>query len=183
VLAVVAIVMAFWNLVARDPRIGALAAVPAILSLVTCAIFVLRLKHVADDMPQTGLNLTYQVSLRYGWFLAVAMSLLLTAFSLVRPIADRLSGKKAGSEQAYAGAQWGDQPWGDQQYAGGRYAGQEYAGQEYGGHEYGGQRYAADPGAVWPEESQAWGHAQEEPRLERRPSGGTGAPAPQPEQD
>lgn len=140
VLAVVAIVMAFWNLVSRDPRIGALAAVPAVLSLVTCGIFVLRLGHVPDRMPNYGLNLTYQVSLRYGWFLAVAMSLLLAVFSLVRPISDRLAGRD-GQGQEYA----------EQQYA----AAQQYAEQ---------QRYWAEQGAAWPEEGHAWGQAPEEAR-------------------
>jgi hypothetical protein len=142
VLAVVAIVMAFWNLVARDPRIGALAAVPAILSLVTCGIFVLRLGDVPNRLPDYGLDLTYQVSLRYGWFLAVAMSLLLAVFSLVRPISDRLAAKdggRPGTEQEYAA----------QQYA----AVQQYAEQ---------QRYWAEQGAAWPEEAQAWGQAPEQ---------------------
>ncbi|MGI5322135.1 hypothetical protein [Actinomadura nitritigenes] len=201
VLAVVAIVMAFWNLVARDPRIGALAAVPAVLSLVTCGIFVLRLGGVPDRMPNYGLNLTYQVSLRYGWFLAVATSLLLAVFSLVRPISDRLAGKD-GEGQEYTA----------QQYE----AAQQYAEQ---------QRYWAEQGAAWPEEAQAWGQTPEgapawsrsheepqewgqtpgeangpeqaqgpeeaqvpgrdaeEPRPDQRPSGGPVRPSPQPEQE
>jgi hypothetical protein len=177
VLAVVAIVMAFWNLVARDPRIGALAAVPAILSLVTCGIFVLRLGDVPDRMPDYGLDLTYQVSLRYGWFLAVAMSLLLAVFSLVRPIADRLAakgGEGPGTEQEYAAQQYAEQ-----------------------------QRYWAEQGAAWPEEAQAWGQAPEEaqargrstedaqawersteePRRDQRSSSGPIGPTPQPEQE
>ncbi|WP_433238502.1 hypothetical protein [Actinomadura nitritigenes] len=201
VLAVVAIVMAFWNLVARDPRIGALAAVPAVLSLATCGIFVLRLGGVPDRMPNYGLNLTYQVSLRYGWFLAVAMSLLLAVFSLVRPISDRLAGRDGEGQEHSA-----------QQYA----AAQQYADQ---------QRYWAEQGAAWPEEAQAWGRTPEEaqawgrsheepqawgqapveahgtaeaqgseeaqvrprdaeePPSDQRPSGGSARPSPQPEQE
>ncbi|MWA04403.1 hypothetical protein F8568_029310 [Actinomadura sp. LD22] len=143
VLAVVAIVMAFWNLVARDPRIGALAAVPAILSLVTCGIFVLRLGHVPDRLPDYGLNLTYQVSLRYGWFLAVAMSLLLAVFSLVRPVSDRLAardGQRPGTEHEYAAQQYAEQ-----------------------------QRYWAEQGAAWPEEAQAWGQAPQQGPAWSRP--------------
>ncbi|MBO2459673.1 hypothetical protein [Actinomadura violacea] len=157
VLAVVAIVMAFWNLVSRDPRIGALAAVPAVLSLLTCGIFVLRLGDVPDRMPDYGLNLTYQVSLRYGWFLAVTMSLLLTVFSLVRPISDRLAAKEAGRPDAE-----------EQQYAAQQYAAQ--------------QQYWGEQGAAWPEEAQAWGRAPEEehpaPSPQPRPQ-----PRPQPEQE
>ncbi|MDL4818050.1 hypothetical protein [Actinomadura opuntiae] len=161
VLAVVAIVMAFWNLVARDQRIGALAAIPAVLSLLTCGIFVLRLGDVPDRLADSGLNLTYQVSLRYGWFLAVASSLLLVAFSLVRPISDRLAARTGGA------------PHPDQQYA---YAEQQYAEAQYA------QQQWAESGAAWPEEAQAWGRQPEEHHPDHRPHGGT-APTPQPEQE
>ncbi|GAA2155758.1 hypothetical protein [Actinomadura napierensis] len=170
VLAVVAIVMAFWNLVARDQRIGALAAIPAVLSLLTCGIFVLRLGDVPDRMPDTGLDLTYQVSLRYGWFLAVAASLLLTAFSLVRPIAERLGSREAGAPRPH------------QQYAEQQYAEQQYGGYPYAEQQYAGQPQWAETGAAWPEEAQAWGRHPEEARPDHRPSGGT-PPTPQPEQD
>ncbi|MBA9006896.1 hypothetical protein [Thermomonospora cellulosilytica] len=85
VLAVVAIVMLGWGLWAADPRIGALAAVPAALSLLACLIFVLRLERIRTEYGLTrrwsaGLELTAD----YGWYLSLAAALLLTGLALAR---------------------------------------------------------------------------------------------------
>ncbi|WP_242901671.1 hypothetical protein [Actinomadura terrae] len=143
-LAVVAIVLACWDLLGRDPRIGGLAAVPAVLALLTCGVFVLRLGGVRDDLPGGvpggGLDVGYQISVRYGWYLAVAASLLLIGCSLARPISDRVLAPRA--EPAH----------GDQPYA--------WSQGEYGQHrEYG--EYA-----VWPQPQE---QPQEQPRSEDEP--------------
>ncbi|MBT2209467.1 MULTISPECIES: hypothetical protein [Actinomadura] len=99
-LAVVAIVLACWDLLGRDSRIGGLAAVPAVLALLACGVFVLRLGDVRDDLPGGvpggGLDVGYQISVRYGWYLAVAASLLLIGCSLARPISDRMLAPRPG---------------------------------------------------------------------------------------
>ncbi|MFB4308091.1 hypothetical protein [Actinomadura sp. GTD37] len=91
VLAVIAIALAFWDLIGRDARIGGLAAVPGTLALLVCGIFVLRLGDVRDDLPDTGLDLGYQITVRYGWYLGVVASLFVVGFSLARPIGERVS--------------------------------------------------------------------------------------------
>jgi hypothetical protein len=91
VLAVIAIALAFWDLIGRDSRIGGLAAVPGALALLVCGIFVLRLGDVRDDLPETGLDLGYQITVRYGWYLAVVASLFVIGFSLARPIGERVA--------------------------------------------------------------------------------------------
>lgn len=91
VLAVVSIALAAWDLIGRDARIGALAAVPGMLALLVCGLFVLRLDDVRDNLPDTGLDLGYQITVRFGWYLAVIASLLVVGFSLARPISERVS--------------------------------------------------------------------------------------------
>lgn len=155
VLAVIAIALAAWDLIGRDARIGALAAVPGVLALLVCGIFVLRLGHVRDDLPRTGLDLGYQITVRFGWYLAVVSALLVVGFSLARPVSDRVSKSQHRPEQdppLY--------PHTDQQYAGGQYP-EQYPDGEY---------------AAWPSEDQAWG--RHDP-----PHEGTSPPEDAPEKD
>ncbi|MFA1550066.1 hypothetical protein [Actinomadura chokoriensis] len=123
VLAVVSIALAFWDLIGRDARIGGLAAVPGTLALLVCGIFVLRLGDVRDDLPETGLDLGYQITVRYGWYLGVVAALFVVGFSLARPIGERVSRSQQPDEYqpelAYPGqpgdyASWPeeDQAWG-----------------------------------------------------------------------
>lgn len=91
VLAVVAIGLAFWDTVVRDARIGSLAAVPGALALLACGLFVLRLGDVRDNTPGLGLEVGYRITVRYGWYAAVAASLALMAIGLARPLAARLT--------------------------------------------------------------------------------------------
>ncbi|WP_168221006.1 hypothetical protein [Actinomadura sp. WMMA1423] len=147
VLAVIAIALAAWDLIGRDARIGGLAAVPGMLALLVCGIFVLRLGDVRDDLPQTGLDLGYQITVRFGWYLAVITSLLVVGFSLARPVSDRVARSQQREDQEDP-----QYPYADQQYTGEQYADQQHASGEY---------------AAWPSERQAWarqGQPQEEPR-------------------
>ncbi|WUH96681.1 hypothetical protein OHR68_24290 [Spirillospora sp. NBC_00431] len=148
VLAVVAIALAFGDLVGRDARIGGLAAIPATLALLVCGVFVLRLGDVRDNLPQTGLDVGYQITVRYGWYLAVIASLLVVGFSLARPISDRVSKPRRRPDQYYP-------QYTDQQY---------YAGQQY--YSYTDQQYAADPYAAWPQEDQGPPTGADEPKPE-----------------
>ncbi|WP_131741621.1 hypothetical protein [Actinomadura roseirufa] len=103
VLALLAIGMACWDLAGRDARIGGLAAVPAGLALLACGVFVLRLGDVRDDLPPAvppgaGLDVGYQISVRYGWYVAIASSLLLIGVSLARPLAERAAAERAAAD-------------------------------------------------------------------------------------
>jgi hypothetical protein len=136
--------------------IAAIAAVPGALALLVCGIFVLRLGDVRDDLPETGLDLGYQITVRYGWYLAVVASLFVVGFSLARPIGARVARSQAPDQYEYQYTQEQYQP----QFA-----------------------YPDQPGegAAWPDEDQAWGRRQEtaahppesepgpEPRPEPRP--------------
>ncbi|SEG60557.1 hypothetical protein SAMN04489712_107139 [Thermomonospora echinospora] len=85
VFAVVAIVMIVWGLLARDSRIGALAAVPGLLALFSCLIFLLRLDRFREEAGAGRLMLGgLEVTAGYGWYLSVASSLLLIGLSLAR---------------------------------------------------------------------------------------------------
>lgn len=107
VLALIAIGLAFWDLAARDPRISALGAVPGLLSLLACGLFLFRLDGVRDDLPSNGLGVGYEIGVRYGWYVAVATSLLVIGFSLARPISARLGSRtRQGAEPSWDGAQW-----------------------------------------------------------------------------
>jgi hypothetical protein len=134
VLAVISIALAAWDLIGRDARIGALAAVPGMLALLVCGLFVLRLDDVRDNLPETGLDLGYQITVRFGWYLAVIASLLVVGFSLARPISERVSAHRE-PERRYPQYAYPDQPYPDQQYSTGEYA-------------------------VWPSEDQAWGREE-----------------------
>ncbi|NKZ08692.1 hypothetical protein [Actinomadura latina] len=131
VLAVIAIALACWDLIGRDARIGGLAAVPGALALLVCGIFVLRLGDVRDDLPETGLDLGYQITVRYGWYLAVVASLFVIGFSLARPIGARAARSRRPDENRYPD----------------RYEPQ-YAHPEQPGED-----------ASWPEEDRAWGRS------------------------
>ncbi|MGP4027763.1 hypothetical protein [Actinomadura sp. 3N407] len=163
VLAVVAIALAFWDLIGRDARIGALAAIPGTLALLVCGIFVLRLSDVSDNLPQTGLDFGYQITVRYGWYMAVITALLVVGFSLARPITERVSRPRRRPDQyqrqpEYTGRQDADEQYTDQRYTDQQYTDQQYTGQWL----YTDQRYAADPYAAWPQEDQAWGRQDRE---------------------
>ncbi|MFI0354708.1 hypothetical protein [Actinomadura sp. 9N407] len=95
VLALVAVGMAFWGLIGRDDRISALGAVPGVLSLVVCGLFVLRLGDLKERLAADDLAVGYQVAVVTGWYLAVAMSLLVIGFSLARPLSARLGAARA----------------------------------------------------------------------------------------
>ncbi|NVI91048.1 hypothetical protein [Actinomadura sp. BRA 177] len=132
VLAVIAIALACWDLIGRDARIGGLAAVPGTLALLVCGIFVLRLGDVRDDLPETGLDLGYQITVRYGWYLAVVASLFLIGFSLARPISARVARSQRPDQHQYQYQPqyaYPDQPTGD---------------------------------AAWPDEDQAWNRNPDE---------------------
>ncbi|GAA4369180.1 hypothetical protein GCM10023088_19040 [Actinomadura verrucosospora] len=141
VLAVIAIALAAWDLIGRDARIGALAAVPGMLALLVCGIFVLRLGHVRDDLPRTGLDLGYQITVRFGWYLAVVAALLVVGFSLARPVSDKVAKSQRRPDGDYP-----RHPYTDPQYTDPQYTGQQYPEQAPTG-EY----------AAWPSEDQAWG--------------------------
>lgn len=140
VLAVAAIALAAWDLIGRDARIGSLAAIPGMLALLVCGIFVVRLGDVRDNLPQTGLDFGYQISLRYGWYAAVVASLLVAGSSLARTVADRMSRPSRERPDEYdAQAFQPDQQYGDEQ----RY-------------------HPAGPHTDWPREDQAWGRRAED---------------------
>ena len=150
VLAVVAIGLACWDLIGRDARIGALAAIPGTLALLVCGIFVLRLGDVRDNLPQTGLDFGYQITVRYGWYAAVLTSMLVVGFSLARPIAERVSRPRRGPDEPSQAPNTytQEQQYADQMYWDGRYSGGPYA--------------------AWPQEDRAWeqgtGEREEAPR-------------------
>ncbi|WP_026405578.1 hypothetical protein [Actinomadura rifamycini] len=152
VFAVVAIVMACWDLLARDTRITGLAAVPGVLSLLACLLFLLRLDDAREDLPTGGLDVGYEISVLYGWYVAVAAGLLVTGFSLARPITARLGGRGRPAPyppQAYPQDQYPQDPYTQEQYAQEQY----YA-------QYGNGPDAGDPNAVWPRQS-GWERADE----------------------
>jgi hypothetical protein len=100
VLAMAAIAMAFWGVVGRDTRVSALAALPGVLSLLVCALFVLRLDDMTERLATDDLPVGYEVSVVGGWYLAVAMSLLITAFALARPLIRRLTARRREADRA-----------------------------------------------------------------------------------
>ncbi|MFI6516368.1 hypothetical protein ACIBF1_12485 [Spirillospora sp. NPDC050679] len=91
VLALVAAAMTFWGIAARDQRIAALTAVPGALALLVCGLFVMRLDSTRDELTGGGGRvLDYELTLAYGWYLALAAALLVVGFALARPLASRL---------------------------------------------------------------------------------------------
>ncbi|SFN14229.1 hypothetical protein SAMN04489713_101396 [Actinomadura madurae] len=166
VLAVVSIALAAWDLIGRDARIGALAAVPGMLALLVCGLFVLRLDDVRDNLPDTGLDLGYQITVRFGWYLAVIASLLVVGFSLARPISERVSAHREAGQPHHPQYAHPDQRYPDQQYPDQQYPDQ-----------YSNQRYSTGEYAAWPSEDQAWGReehaahadAAPEPRPDEQP--------------
>ncbi|MFD0899833.1 hypothetical protein [Actinomadura sediminis] len=154
VFAVVAIVMACWDLLARDTRITGLAAVPGVLSLLACLLFLLRLGDARDDLPAGGLDVGYEISVLYGWYVAVAASLLVTGFSLARPISARLGGRGRPGPyppEAYAQEQHAQEQYTQDQYTQDQYAQEQYYGQ-YQNAQYQNGNYTPDPNAVWPQQ-------------------------------
>ncbi|QXJ25079.1 hypothetical protein AGRA3207_006520 [Actinomadura graeca] len=182
VLAVIAIVLAFWDLIARDSRIGGLAAVPAVLALLTCGVFVLRLSGVRDDLPgdalpEDGLDVGYEISVRYGWYLAVAACLLLIAVSLARPLTERLAPSRRYGP--YAQPSYAEQSYTEQSYTDQTYAEQAHSEQSSPEPSYAGQGHAepffgeAPPQQASPE-GVVSGGAEEQagPEEERRSASG-----------
>src|SRR5690606_24713453 len=93
---------------------------------------------------------------RYGWYTAVIMSLLVTAFSLARSIAERMSRTSQGRYDA-------DVPPPAQHSADHQYPGQQYAPHQYPGQPSpAGQHHRPPPPAAWPQEDLAWGRRSEE---------------------
>ncbi|ACY98781.1 MULTISPECIES: hypothetical protein [Thermomonospora] len=85
VFAVAAIVMIGWSLLKGDLRIGALAAVPGALALISCLVFLLRLDRFREEIGVGRMFLGgLEVSAGYGWYLSVASSLLLIGLALAR---------------------------------------------------------------------------------------------------
>lgn len=158
VLATAAVGLAFWDLVAREARVGPLAAIPGMLALFVCGVFVVRLDDVRDNLPETGLDFGYQISIRYGWYLAVVSSLLVAGFSFVRTVAERVSKPQERPDRQDADREHGDLVHGDRAYGDQGYAEQAYGEQAYaetGGPE--GRAEPAGPRAAWPDEDRAWG--------------------------
>ncbi|WP_019633924.1 hypothetical protein [Actinomadura atramentaria] len=94
VLALAAMLMTGWGLISRDARISGLAVVPGALSALGCGLFVLRLDRARQDLAQRDSLLgSFDVSLDYGWYLAVGAALLLTLFAAVRPVRARVAGR------------------------------------------------------------------------------------------
>ncbi|GAA2576169.1 hypothetical protein SMC26_12525 [Actinomadura fulvescens] len=89
VLAMTAVGMAIWGIAARDVRISSLTAVPGALALMVCTLFMLRLDEATHDLADQSTLLPYDVNLAYGWYVAVAASLLVLGFSLLRPLIGR----------------------------------------------------------------------------------------------
>ncbi|GAA2458535.1 hypothetical protein GCM10010191_93110 [Actinomadura vinacea] len=106
VLAMVSIGLAFWGLVGRDARACALAAVPGLLSLLVCALFVLRLDGLKDRLAAQELSVGYEVAVVTGWYLAVAMSLLVVGFSMAPSIALRIGTARAARRSPYPPPQY-----------------------------------------------------------------------------
>jgi hypothetical protein len=105
VLALAALGMAFWGLVAGDQRFSSFTAIPGGLALLTCGIFLLRLGSAHDELVGDDVPFGYDITPAYGWYLAVASSLLVLGFALVRPIVARVSG--AGPRQGRDGGKQG----------------------------------------------------------------------------
>lgn len=90
VFAALAIAMTGWGLLARSPRIAALAAAPGLLALLCCAMFMLRLGRFKDEIGggRTAFG-AVEITTGYGWFLALAAALLVTGLSLAGPLIRR----------------------------------------------------------------------------------------------
>ncbi|MGK5555519.1 hypothetical protein ACSNOI_28265 [Actinomadura kijaniata] len=104
VLALTAAAMTFWSIAVRDPRIAALTAVPGGLALLACGLFVLRLDSARAELGADGPLIGYQVTVGYGWYLAVAAALLVVGFALARPVAARLSRRSRDGAAAWGRA-------------------------------------------------------------------------------
>ncbi|MBW8483536.1 hypothetical protein [Actinomadura parmotrematis] len=93
VLAVTAIVLAVWGLLGRDRWIALLTAVPGALALVACLVFLVRLERGAEEMAGRDevFGAQTEVALDYGWYLAVAASLLVLGLGLARPVVARVA--------------------------------------------------------------------------------------------
>lgn len=94
VLALVALGMAFWGLIADDPRVSSLTAVPGGMALVTSGIFLVRLDETSDRLVGSDTPFGYEIVPAYGWYLAVAASLLVLGFGLARPVVARVSSSR-----------------------------------------------------------------------------------------
>ncbi|WP_155884760.1 hypothetical protein [Actinomadura flavalba] len=100
VLALCALLLTAWGLVARDPRIALLSAVPGALAALGCGLFVLRLGHAREQiMRENELFGRFDLTLTYGWYLALASALLVTGLALLQPLTARLNRRsRAGAD-------------------------------------------------------------------------------------
>lgn len=81
-LALVALGVVVWGMIAENPRIGTYAAAPGGLALLCCGIFLIRLNDAQDGIDFGPAGLDYALTLGYGWFVAAAAALILTGLSL-----------------------------------------------------------------------------------------------------
>ncbi|GLZ11038.1 hypothetical protein Acsp04_12730 [Actinomadura sp. NBRC 104425] len=102
VLALVALGMAFWGLIAGDPRVSSLTAVPGGMALVTSGIFLMRLDDTREQLVGHDTPFGYEIVPAYGWYLAVAASLLVLGFGLARPVVARVSSSQPAARPAPA---------------------------------------------------------------------------------
>ena len=164
VLAVIAIALACGDLIGRDARVGVLAAIPGTLALLVCGVFALRLGDVRDSLPRTGLDVGYQITVHYGWYIAVIMSLLVVGFSLARPIAWRVSRPRPAADASAAEYEYAQQYYAQQYYADQQYWTDQqyymdpsyYSEQQYDpGQQQPDQQNASEPFAAWPPQEAA----------------------------
>lgn len=90
VLALAAMAMAFWGLVAHDSRVTVLTAIPGALALLSCGIFLMRLGDARDEMNDQRL-MPFDISPAYGWYVALGTALLVLGLGLVGPLVSRRS--------------------------------------------------------------------------------------------
>ncbi|WP_344950054.1 hypothetical protein [Actinomadura miaoliensis] len=100
VLALAALGMAFWGLITGDPRVSSLTAVPGGMALVTSGIFLMRLDETRHQLVGPDTPFGYEIVPAYGWYLAVAASLLVLGFGLARPVVARVSSSQPAARPA-----------------------------------------------------------------------------------
>ncbi|GLW62835.1 hypothetical protein Arub01_10790 [Actinomadura rubrobrunea] len=100
VLALAAFGMAFWGLIVDDPRVSSLTAVPGGMALVTSGVFLLRLDQTRDRLVGPDTTYGYEITPAYGWYMAVASSLLVLGFGLARPVVARASASEPAPQPA-----------------------------------------------------------------------------------
>jgi hypothetical protein len=83
--AVAAIGVLIAGVVTKNARLGLIAIAPGALAAIFALIFLLRLAHVKNQLSETGLpsGIDVNVSLSYGWFLALLLSVAVIGLNLV----------------------------------------------------------------------------------------------------